>query len=1625
MSELVGSARVQLILDRSSFDRQLAQLQRETLKPLKLDVQASLGALKQQFAQLRQTKLTAIKVPIELDSTQFKREVQANSFKTINIKSKIELDSAQFNTQVQGLKSLQIKPLKLLAEIDTSKVLTSIAQLQQQIAPIKIPVAPTPSAPIPSIPRPAPPPAANKPSPPVAPDPGKGAELGRVLGTSFGNAEKLAKGLQLSNQEALQAVKLLQKLTAVGASTGQRYQALGQTFGLTAQQIRVLDNAVQNYNRISTKVGTAGGFDKDLKGAQALAKGLNTSIPQAQALSRQLGLTATESAKLVTSLKTLQSGGATAQQSFNQLNQGLGTTAKQYQIAERAIARYNQQQAAADAANTKSRQSTLEQVRALDNQAKATEKQQAALQTLAAGSGATAAAIGAIAVKGVKTFADFDSTIRTFGVVTESTGTQELAALRSEVERLGATTSKTPQEIATLAVELGRAGFTAAQTKDALSGVVLASQATGDDLVRIGEITGATINQFGLAAKDSNRIADLITATGNASAAGANDLGEALSYVGTQAKDSNQSLDTTLLALGQLANAGIKGSSAGTGLAEALRRIKIVSAGAATDLDGVARTSIKAQKAFALLKDGVRDSNGQLKPLPQILDTVKAGVSDLSQGDKDILLDSLFGVQGGRAVAALIGGNADQVANLKKALDNAEGSAAKAGVELQKGLGASLQQLGAASTTSLGKIGETLAGSVEPAVRSATALFRVFNELPAPIQKALIAVGTFTGVLAGATFAITAFVVAQNLGLIAAGKEAIAIVGNTIAIGANTIAKLANAKVSLSAATAQGIFSTAVGVSTPLIGGATIALGAMKTALATIAPLLLVASAGIAAIQFVRFTEQLTELNQKLDETGATTDTVLKSGVNVQQDLRAAIDQTTAAQGKLTAEQRKGAQTAVNNAGQQIDLLKQQLAQAEKTPKAKGLGILGIGEDEAAAQNTRRDLQVNTLKAQIASIERQKKALEGALSPTEPKTKTPQPKSDSGKNNAAETADAVSAAKQREAQAIAEVDRLVQAGSITAVEAEQRKLAATEERIDAEIAAEKRKLAILQAQAAGKGDSKQEAKIRATQDRISKLELDASKARSAAREKSEKAALDNLKAANEKADQAIVQSREDREIATRQLVASGQIDEEESAKRIEKINQDTLKKQVDEKKSQLAELKALAASGQIDPQEADKQELQLTKDLSGLRKQQIEAEITAQKRLRDEAVRAIDDRIAAEKRRSDAVIANLDAEQKRLVEFANKRIDAQQKLIESRDNLQKALGSVTEARLQVGVSQGDTALSLAKERDSAEDPRVKAVARQQLQQLGFSADASELKILEEKQRRERALEAQKQTAKALEFKLQQQLLELDLKRQAIAQKQTEFEAKRNLLLAQQQQIQAKGELEKAFTKAPGKERDRAIAEARANLQIANQGVALSKEGVALAREQGAAQAELAQNARAALAAQQQAEAIQINAAAFAKAQADALERVKTAKPGEAVSTQTQIAPQLALPTIQAPIAPIGAAPPTPQTQITPVINQASQIPPLPVVGQGISQDLRQNIPPPNLNVEAIAAKSGLGGADRTSGVENILLQQFERLNANIERLANTPRSLVFNTKDPVEDYAKFQNQQADRILRAG
>jgi hypothetical protein len=80
-----------------------------------------------------------------------------------------------------------------------------------------------------------------------------------------------------------------------------------------------------------------------------------------------------------------------------------------------------------------------------------------------------------------KEFAAFDQQIRTAGVVSQAS-TGDIAALRKEVERLAAATSKTPQQVAAASIELTKQGFSAKNAALALDGVVKSSEASGESL---------------------------------------------------------------------------------------------------------------------------------------------------------------------------------------------------------------------------------------------------------------------------------------------------------------------------------------------------------------------------------------------------------------------------------------------------------------------------------------------------------------------------------------------------------------------------------------------------------------------------------------------------------------------------------------------------------------------------------------------------------------------------------------------------------------------------------------------------------------------------------------------------------------------------------------------------------------------------------------------------------------------------------------------------------------------------------------------------------------------------------------------------------------------------------------
>lgn len=321
-------------------------------------------------------------------------------------------------------------------------------------------------------------------------------------------------------------------------------------------------------------------------------------------------------------------------------------------------------------------------------------------------------------------FVQFEGAIRQAGAISQSLGTPAFAALSDEIVRLGIATSKTPQEIANTAVALARAGFAAEEITVALEGIARASEATGESLETVGDIVGKTIRAFGLAADQSLEVANILVATANSTNTSISGLGESLKFVAPNAAAANQSLGTTAVLLGVLGDAGIQGSQAGTNLAQALDRLKLASAGADSEFADLVRGNQRAIKAFNLLSEGIRGSDGSVRDLLDVLPEIQAGLADLSKPDQDLVTKALFGVEGGRAFQTIANASTERIQEITEQVkiisQQGEGAAVRTGTQLLQGLKGSVDLITGSIATLQNQFGEAFAPGLEGAIRLLT-----------------------------------------------------------------------------------------------------------------------------------------------------------------------------------------------------------------------------------------------------------------------------------------------------------------------------------------------------------------------------------------------------------------------------------------------------------------------------------------------------------------------------------------------------------------------------------------------------------------------------------------------------------------------------------------------------------------------------------------------------------------------------------------------------------------------------------------------------------------------------------------------------------------------------------------
>jgi TP901 family phage tail tape measure protein len=171
---------------------------------------------------------------------------------------------------------------------------------------------------------------------------------------------------------------------------------------------------------------------------------------------------------------------------------------------------------------------------------------------------------------------DFSKTVNNFQGVTESSPAQT-EKMAAAARALGADTTMagvSASDAAKAMTELAKAGFTVDEAISAARGTMALATAGQIDAAQAAEIQASAINAFNLdPLQDAARVADVLANAAVGSAADIPDLAQALQQVGGVAQGFGEDIEGTVAALGMLANAGIKGSDAGTLLKTTLQSI--------------------------------------------------------------------------------------------------------------------------------------------------------------------------------------------------------------------------------------------------------------------------------------------------------------------------------------------------------------------------------------------------------------------------------------------------------------------------------------------------------------------------------------------------------------------------------------------------------------------------------------------------------------------------------------------------------------------------------------------------------------------------------------------------------------------------------------------------------------------------------------------------------------------------------------------------------------------------------------------------------------------------------------------------------------------------------------------
>lgn len=270
--------------------------------------------------------------------------------------------------------------------------------------------------------------------------------------------------------------------------------------------------------------------------------------------------------------------------------------------------------------------------------------------------------IAGLGVAAVKTTADFDSEMSKVSAISGATGT-DLDKLRGKAREMGAKTKFSASEAAQGMQYMAMAGWKTQDMMDGLEGIMNLAAASGEDLASTSDIVTDALTAFGLSAKDSSHFSDILAAASSNANTNVSMMGETFKYAAPVLGSLGYTAEDAALAIGLMANAGIKSSQAGTSLR-----------GAITNLAKPTDTVAAAMDKYGI---SLTDSSGKMLSLRELMEQLRQKLGGLSEAEQAQAAAALFGKDAMSGMLAIINGSDKDFEKLAGAIDNCDGSSEK------------------------------------------------------------------------------------------------------------------------------------------------------------------------------------------------------------------------------------------------------------------------------------------------------------------------------------------------------------------------------------------------------------------------------------------------------------------------------------------------------------------------------------------------------------------------------------------------------------------------------------------------------------------------------------------------------------------------------------------------------------------------------------------------------------------------------------------------------------------------------------------------------------------------------------------------------------------------------------